>query len=168
MTNGDTERELLIDILSDNLAPLRAISGLTQAELADCVGLGRQTLISIENKRSRMRWDTCLAIILTLSQHEKTNDYLAFLGIDSKSIQSFLKKTLFKIQGGTVLNIEKIWTDYDSEYTEVSSICPLPQGIVGSVCPKCGSDNIVGAIITKDANESDPNILCMDCGYWRD
>ena len=35
-------------------------------------------------------------------------------------------------------------------------------------CPKCGSKNLTGAIITETADEQDPNILCLDCGYWRD
>lgn len=66
------------------------------------------------------------------------------------------------------MEYEKIWTDYESEYTEVKTTCSLPSGLVDTVCPKCGSANIVGAIITEDADESDPNILCLDCGYWRD
>lgn len=66
------------------------------------------------------------------------------------------------------MSYEKIWTDYDSDYTEVISTCPLPEGLKETKCPKCGSENVTGAIITPTADEDDPNILCLDCGYWRD
>lgn len=66
------------------------------------------------------------------------------------------------------MNFEKIWTDYNSEYASIKAVCPLPVGLVNTTCPKCGSINLTGALITKEADSTDPNILCKDCGYWRD
>ncbi len=45
---------------------------------------------------------------------------------------------------------------------------PLPVGVLGAACPRCGSPSLIGALITENADESDPNLLCLDCGYWRD
>ena len=66
------------------------------------------------------------------------------------------------------MNFDKLWTDYESDYDTVRAVCPLPAGIKGSKCPKCGSKELTGALITPTADEQDPNILCKDCGYWRD
>ncbi len=64
---------------------------------------------------------------------------------------------------------EKLWTDRDySGDSIIRGFSPLPVGIQGSKCPKCGSRNLRGVLITVSADESDPNILCIDCGYWRD
>lgn len=51
---------------------------------------------------------------------------------------------------------------------EIRGKCPLPKGCENEKCTKCGSSNLIGAIITETADEQDPNILCLDCGYWRD
>lgn len=66
------------------------------------------------------------------------------------------------------MNFEKLWTDYESNHGNVRAVCSLPIGVRGAKCPKCGSKNLTGALITPTANEQDPNILCKDCGYWRD
>ena len=52
---------------------------------------------------------------------------------------------------------DKLWTDYESEYDSVLSICPLPIGSRGLKCPKCGSKELTGALITPNADEQDPN-----------
>ena len=49
-----------------------------------------------------------------------------------------------------------------------SGICDLPVGCKNEKCQSCGGSNLKGAIITKTADEQDPNIICLDCGYWRD
>lgn len=64
---------------------------------------------------------------------------------------------------------ENLWTDSDySGESVIRGFSPLPIGIKGSKCPKCASRNLAGVLITVSADESDPNILCLDCGYWRD
>lgn len=64
---------------------------------------------------------------------------------------------------------EIMWTDAGSDATyTLRGIVPLPTGYVGGICPKCKSTNIHGAIITPSSDEQDPNIICLDCGYWHD
>ena len=63
----------------------------------------------------------------------------------------------------------KLWTDNkNTTGVFLRGLAPLPVGVKSSACPKCGSNNMTGALITETADESDPNILCIECGYWRD
>jgi len=41
---------------------------------------------------------------------------------------------------------------------------PLPIGYKLAVCPICGGVHLVGTLITKNADEQDPDIICRDCG----
>ena len=51
---------------------------------------------------------------------------------------------------------------------------PLPRGWANRTCPRCGSDGLMGAIltwstgeqVTPTADESDPNITCRTCAWW--
>jgi hypothetical protein len=66
-----------------------------------------------------------------------------------------------------------IWTDPRPDGSADASLCrgrtQLPLGAIGMPCPKCGTDEpLVGALISQTADEKDPNILCLVCGYWRD
>lgn len=72
-------REELMERLADNLPALRAKVGLTQSDLADKIGIGRQTLLSMENKKGKMRWNTFLALVAFFSKNEGTEDMMKFL-----------------------------------------------------------------------------------------
>ncbi|HEY8364873.1 MAG TPA: hypothetical protein VIK84_04805 [Haloplasmataceae bacterium] len=64
--------------------------------------------------------------------------------------------------------LEKIRCDNPDIKITIKRLCELPIGLKDSLCPKCGSKELTGAIITETADEFDPNILCKNCGYWRD
>ena len=64
---------------------------------------------------------------------------------------------------------DKLWTDNNySGDTTIKGFAPLPIGLQNSKCPKCNSSNIRGIMIMPTADEQDPNIICLDCGYWWD
>lgn len=71
--------------------------------------------------------------------------------------------------------VGRIWNDRGTDF-RVVRLWPLPPGYKEKTCPKCGDKQLTGAIIafqsgdyvTPDANETDPNILCQNCGYWAD
>jgi DNA-binding XRE family transcriptional regulator/DNA-directed RNA polymerase subunit RPC12/RpoP len=161
-------KEEMIDKLVDNLPALRVKLGMTQAALSDSLEIGRQTLMAIENKRNRMRWDTFLLAVLIFSKQAETSDYMRFLGLHSEFVEKLINDEVSSKKGGNILKFDKLWTDYESDYTEIHALYPLPLGHKGSMCPKCGSKEMTGARITPTADEQDPNILCKDCGYWRE
>jgi DNA-binding XRE family transcriptional regulator len=163
-----TVKDELVAKLVSNLPSLRAKLGITQSDLAISIGIGRQTLLAIENLRGRMRWDTFLAAVVIFSRGEATSEYMKFLGIHLQNIEDFVHDEIMDRKGNYMSNVKKLWTDYESDYGSIRELTPLPVGIANSVCPKCGSEHLTGALITPTADEYDPNILCMDCGYWRD
>lgn len=65
-----------------------------------------------------------------------------------------------------------IWTDPRSDGSVDNrpsrGSAPVPLGLSGSVCGHCGSSSLIGALITETADERDPNLLCLNCHYWRD
>lgn len=163
------KKDALVDKLVDNLPSLRAKIKMSQSELADMMRIGRQTIISIENKSSKMRWDTFLALIVTLSQNEAAAEYLRMLNLDMKTIDEIVGEEMSNRTGGGTSLQDKLWTDnnYNGDKT-IRGIVPVPVGYVNGKCPKCGSKNIRGAIIMPTADEQDPNLMCLDCGYWWD
>lgn len=91
MENNSINKELLINNMADNLAMLRTRLGLTQEELADKIGVSRSTVISIENKKRTMTWNTFLSLVLLFIKNESTNKLLNVLGIYTDEFNSFIK-----------------------------------------------------------------------------
>ncbi len=162
-------RDELVQLLAKNLPTIRAKMRISQAELADSVGIGRQTLISIENGNSKMRWDTFLAMMLVISKDSEATELLTLLGLNMSDLSTIIEENLSMRKSATSSLQEKLWTDnnYTGD-TTIRGFAPLPVGLRNSKCPKCQSENIRGIIITPTADEQDPNIICLDCGYWRD
>ncbi len=162
-------REELTEKLVSNLPAVRAKMKISQAELADSVGIGRQTLISIENRNSKMRWDTFLAMMLVISKDSAASELLTLLGLDMRDLGTIIEDNLSMRKSSTNSLQEKLWTDnsYAGD-TTIKGFVPLPIGLRNSKCPKCQSTNIRGVMIMPTADEQDPNIICLDCGYWYD
>ena len=74
-------RENLISALVRNLPVLRAKAGITQAQLADCVGITRQTLTAIENGSRKLTWSNYLALCYIFSRSKETAALMDFLNI---------------------------------------------------------------------------------------
>ena len=163
------DKDILTKKLVDNLPSLRAKMNVSQSELANMIGIGRQTLVAIENKKSKMRWDTFLALVLIFSKDRDASELIKLLGLHLQDIEIIIQDDIITRKGGWNMSLDKIWTD--SNYkgdTTLRGIVPVPIGLKGSKCPKCKSENIRGAIIMPTADEQDPNIICLDCGYWWD
>ena len=56
-------RKASIELLIDNLAALRARLNITKEELANVIGVSRQTFYSIETGKREMSWPIYMAII---------------------------------------------------------------------------------------------------------
>ncbi len=155
--------------LAKLLPIIRAKMKISQLDFAGLIGIGRQTLINIESGRAKMRKDTFISIIFILSLNEEVSKMVTQLGIDINIIKNNLKE-LINISATKIWR-DKLWSDNcNAEMaSSVKGPVPLPVGVKNNCsCPKCGSKNIMGALITITADEDDPNIVCLDCGYWFD
>jgi DNA-binding XRE family transcriptional regulator len=159
----------LIDKLVNNLPTLRTKMNISQSQLAYAIGIGRQTLIAIENRKGKMRWDTFLALILVFSKDRDASELMTLLGLHLQDIETRIHDDIIIRKGGSNMKLDKIWTDntYKGD-TTIRGLVPVPIGLRNYKCPKCQSKNIRGALIMPTADEQDPNIVCLDCGYWWD
>jgi len=92
MENNKINREELIKNMTENLPMLRTRLGLTQEELADKIGVSRSTILSIENNKREMTWNTFLSLILLFTKNETTNKLLNILEIYTEEFNDFIKK----------------------------------------------------------------------------
>lgn len=56
-------KDASIFILTENLSSLRAKIGINQEELANVIGMSRQSYYAIENKDRKMMWGTFLSLV---------------------------------------------------------------------------------------------------------
>ena len=74
--NDETERNRLIDIITDELPILRARMRISQGDLARSIGISRQTYSLIETKKQKMTWVTYMALIGFFVGNAKTIKHL--------------------------------------------------------------------------------------------
>ncbi len=86
----EINKEKLIKNMTDNLPMLRRCLDLTQEELADKIGVSRSTVISIENKKREMTWNTFLSLMLLFTKNEGTNKLLNVLEIYTDEFHDFI------------------------------------------------------------------------------
>lgn len=58
-------KDLSMEILQDNLSALRARADITQEELANILGISRQTYYAIESKKKQMSWNIFMSMIFS-------------------------------------------------------------------------------------------------------
>ena len=80
-----------IDKLAENLSMLRAKAGVTQGDVADRIGIARQTYSAIECGRNKMSWNTFMSLIFFFKENKKTKDGIELLGIYDDMLDNFIK-----------------------------------------------------------------------------
>ena len=66
--------------LTENLPALRGKLGISQGDLARCVGISRQTYCAVEGKQRKISWDTYLALCFFFDNHRSTHEMLRNIG----------------------------------------------------------------------------------------
>ena len=84
-------KKRLIDILTNELKVLRAKAEISQQELADKLGVSRQTYGMIENKTQRMTWSNFLALILLFKSNEETAKMIDWIGAFPPELEEHIK-----------------------------------------------------------------------------
>lgn len=74
------EKEKLIDRLTVELPALRAAVKATQDEIANAIGVSRQTYNAIESNKRKMTWNTYLSLILFFDYNPYSHDRIRQLG----------------------------------------------------------------------------------------
>lgn len=69
-------KDSYIEVLTENLLPLRTKAEITQEELSAMVGISRQTYYAIETRRRQMSWNTYLSLILFFDINVATHSML--------------------------------------------------------------------------------------------
>ena len=90
---GFTEdtKKTLISTLTNELKVLRAKVGITQQELADRLGVSRQTYGMIENKTQDMNWSQYLALTFLFRNNDDTAKILEWTGAYTPELERYLK-----------------------------------------------------------------------------
>jgi len=74
-------RTKLIKSLTNELPVLRAKLNISQEDLAEKIGVSRQTINAIEAKKRDMSWGMFLSMVFFFDFNEKTSTMLNMLGI---------------------------------------------------------------------------------------
>lgn len=82
----DAEKNAFIDSLTPNLPALRTQAEISQEELANLLGISRQTYSAIERRNRRMSWGTYLALVLFFDHNRKTHKMLRMLSLFPKEL----------------------------------------------------------------------------------
>ena len=67
----DAEKDEFIATLTPNLPALRTQAEISQEELANLLGISRQTYSAIERKVRKMAWSTYLSLVLFFDHNQK-------------------------------------------------------------------------------------------------
>ena len=89
----DSNKDLLdscISSLAKELPVLRKMNNLTQKDLAEILGVSRQTITNIESGSSKMKWSLFLAIMFVFSLDRTTSEYLRTLNMPYSELKEWL------------------------------------------------------------------------------
>lgn len=84
--SSNENREVLVSTMVHELPVLRARLGASQAELAEMIGISRQSYNSYEKGKKEMPWTTFMALIAVFQNNAETNRMLESIN----GIQGFL------------------------------------------------------------------------------
>lgn len=87
----DSIKEKAIENMIKNMVVLRSMLHLTQNDLAQLIGISRQTFTAIENRKRKMTWNVFLSLMFVFSQHKQTCELLEIFDIYSDDLKSIYK-----------------------------------------------------------------------------
>jgi len=88
---NETSKKKFIGNLTSELKVLRAKVGITQEELADRLGVSRQTYGMIENRTQDMSWSQFLALTFLFRNNENTAKMLEWTEVYTPELERYLK-----------------------------------------------------------------------------
>lgn len=82
------EKEAFMAALVPQLSILRTKAEISQEDLANLIGVSRQTYGSVERQAQKLTWNTYLSLILFYDYNEKTHDILRAIGAFPEEVVS--------------------------------------------------------------------------------
>lgn len=76
-----------IENMTKNLSTLRTMLHLTQADLAELIGVGRQTIVYIENGTRTLTYGNYLSLLFVFLQYKETEQLLRIFGVYPKELE---------------------------------------------------------------------------------
>jgi len=91
MDLSDSKKDELICILTNELRVLRAKMEISQHDLADRIGITRQTLGMIEKKKHRMTWNHFMALLFVFKSNDGSSEILDRIGAYPDELDRYIK-----------------------------------------------------------------------------
>ena len=86
-------KETMIENMTKNLPTLRAKASLSQAQLAEMIGVSRQTLVAVENRKRKMSWSIFMSCFLVFHKNPETNLLMKVYDIYTDELDYYLSGT---------------------------------------------------------------------------
>lgn len=87
--NTSEQKRVMMKILTNSLPGLREKLGISQAELAEKIGVTEQTLADIENEKREMTWMIFTALTLLFMQNKETKTLLPSMNAGTDELKQF-------------------------------------------------------------------------------
>jgi DNA-binding XRE family transcriptional regulator len=87
----DSRKEELIDTLTNELRVLRAKARVSQQELANRMGVSRQTYGMIETEKQRMTWNHFMLLLLLFRSNDGTAEIIDRIGAYPPELEQYIK-----------------------------------------------------------------------------
>ena len=86
-------RNTIIELLRKELPVLRAKARISQEDIAEKIGISRQTYSSIETGRREMSWTTFLALIAYFQNNESTKKMISEINGLTEGIEMIMESS---------------------------------------------------------------------------
>ena len=90
-------KEKLLENMVKNLLVLRTKLRLKQIEVANMIGVTRQTYMAIETGKRPLPWSTFLALVLIFSKNKETNMMMTMFDIYTDELNEYIKSGKLEI-----------------------------------------------------------------------
>ena len=90
MSSSNINKDKLVEIMAHNLSVLRMKLNLSQENLAEIIGVTRQTISAIENEQRAMTWPVFMALVLVFLKNKETKRLMVLFGIYTKELDEYI------------------------------------------------------------------------------
>ena len=87
----DARKEQLMELFINELKVLRAKVQISQKDLAERLGISRQTYVAIENKKQKMTWQHFIALLLLFRSNDDTAKMIDWIGAYPPELEQYIK-----------------------------------------------------------------------------